>query len=94
MEMVVDLGVAQQELLGTRDTESPNWCWDPGGTTYHFPGMPVDNDLDGIVDLAVEHAHSLGEFRSAPVAKQFMDKLLELSWYDVCTRGHKVINIL
>lgn len=49
---------------------------------------------NGTVNLAVEHAHSLGEFRSAPVANQFMDRLLELPWYDVCTLGQGVINIL
>jgi len=57
MEMVVDPGVAQHELPGTRDIESPEWHWDPGGTTYHFPGMSVDYELDGTVDLAVERAH-------------------------------------
>ena len=50
--------------------------------------------MEGIVGLAVEHAHSLGEFRLAPVANQFMGRLLGLSWYDICTRGHGVINIL
>ena len=53
----------------------------------------VDYVLEGIVGLAVEHAHLLGEFRSAPVANQFMDRLPRLSWYDTCTRGHRVISI-
>ena len=56
--------------------------------------MPIDYNLGGTVDLAVERAHLLGEFRSAPVANQFMDKLLWLSSYDDCTRDHGVISIL
>lgn len=51
MDMVVDPGGAQQEFLGTGDARSPDWHWDPGGTTYNFPGIPVDYDLEGIVDL-------------------------------------------
>ena len=94
MEMVVDPGEAQQEFPGTGDARRPNWHWDPGGTTYHFPCIPVDDDLEGIVDLAVEHAHSLGESRSTPVADQFMDKLFWFSWYGICTRDHWVISIL
>lgn len=68
MEMVVDLSVAQHELPGTRDTGIPNWHWNLGGTIYHSPHMSVDYDLDGTIDLAVEHAHLLREFRSAAVA--------------------------
>ena len=49
--------------------------------------------MEGTVGLAVEHAHLLGEFRSAPVANQFMGRLPRLSWYNICTRGHRVINI-
>jgi len=56
--------------------------------------MLVAYSLDGTVDLAVECAHLLGESRSTPVANQFMDKLLWLSWYDVCTWDQGVINIL
>ena len=68
MEMVVDPGVVQQEFLGAGNTGTPDWHWDLGGTTCCFPGRSVDYVLEGTVGLAVEHAHSLGEFRSAPVA--------------------------
>ena len=68
MEMVMNRGVAQQELPCTRVTESSDWHWDLGGITYHFPGMSVDYGLEGIVDLAVERAHSLGEFQQALVS--------------------------
>lgn len=65
--------------------EALDWHWYPGGTTYHFPGILVDCDLEGIVDLIVQCAPPLGEFWLAPVANQFMDRLLGLTWYDVCT---------
>ena len=42
MEMVVDPGGAQHEFPGIGDAGSPDWHWDPGGTTYHFPCMSVD----------------------------------------------------
>ena len=73
--------------------KNPDWHWDLGGITYRFPGRSVDYVLEGTVGLAVEHAHSLGEFLSAPVANQFMGRLPRLSWYDTYTRGHRVINI-
>ena len=47
--------------------------------------MLVDYDLEGIVDLAVEHTHSLGEFQPTLVSNQFRYKLLEFSWYEDCT---------
>lgn len=81
----MDLGVAQQELPGTRDTGNADWHWVSGGTTYPFPSMPIDYNLEGTVDLVVERAPLLGEFRSTPVANQFMDRLLGLTWYDICT---------
>jgi len=88
MEMVVDPGGAQQAFPGTGDARSPEWHWDSGGTTYHFPCIPIDYNWDGAVDLAVEHAHSLGESWSALVADQFMDRLFWFSWYGICTRNH------
>lgn len=84
MEMVVDLGVAQQELSGTRDTSSTDWHRVPGGTTYHFPSVSVDYNWDG----TVERAHSLGESQSASVANHLMEKLFGFSWYGICTRDH------
>ena len=93
MEMVMDPSVVQQEFLGVGHTGTPDWHWDPGGITYRFPGRSVDYVLEGTVGLAVEHAHSLGGFRSAPVANQFMGRLPRLSWYDTYTRGHRVVNI-
>ena len=50
MEMVVDPSVGQQEFPGIEDARIPDWHWDLGGTTNHFPGIPVDYDMDGIVD--------------------------------------------
>ena len=94
MEIVVDPSVVQQEVLGVGNTGTPDWHWDPGGTTCHFPGKLVDYVLEGTVGLAVECAHSLGEFQSISLANQFMDRLLGLSWYNTCMRGHRVINIL
>jgi len=88
MEMVVDVGGAQQEFPSTRDAGSLDWHWDLGGTTYHFPCMPVDYNRDGAVDLAIEHAHSLGESGSAPVVDQLMDRLFWFSWCGICTRDH------
>lgn len=49
--------------------------------------------MEGTVGLAVGHVHSLGDFRSAPVAKQFMGRLPWLSWYDTYTWDHRVVNI-
>ena len=60
MEMVVDPSVVQQEFLGAGNTRTPNWHWDLGGITYHFPGRSVDYVLEDTVGLAVEHAHPLG----------------------------------
>lgn len=94
MEMEVDPGGAQQEFPGTGDAGSPDWHWDPRGTTYHFPCMSIDYNRDGVVDLAVEHALLLGQSRSTPMVDQFMDKLFWFSWYGICTRDHWVINIL
>ena len=68
MEMVVDSSVVQQELSGAGNTRTPDWHWDPSGTTCRFPGRSIDYVLEGTVDLAVEHAHLLGEFWLAPVA--------------------------
>lgn len=90
----MDPGGAQQEFPGTRDARSPDWHWNPRGTTYHFPIILVDYDLEGMVDLAVKRAPLLGEFWSAPIANQFMDRLLRLTWYDICTQDHGVINTL
>ena len=59
-----------------------------------FPRYTVDYDLEGIVDLAVERTPSLREFQLAPVANQFMDRLLGLTWYDVSTQDHGVISTL
>lgn len=56
--------------------------------------MSVEYNRDGAVDLAVEHAHSLGESWSTQVVDQFMDRLFWLSWYGICMRDHWVINIL
>lgn len=64
MEMAVDPGGAQQEFPGTGDAGIPDWHWDPGGNTYHFPCISVEYNQDG----AVEHALLLGQSRSAPVA--------------------------
>lgn len=61
MEMVVDLGGAQQDFPGTGDAGSLDSQWDLGGTSYHFPHMLVDNNWDGLVDLTFEHTHSLGQ---------------------------------
>ena len=47
MEMVVDPGGAQQEFPITGDAGILNWHWDLGGTTYHFPGIPIDYNLEG-----------------------------------------------
>ena len=94
MEMVMDLGGAHQEFPSTGDVGSPDWHWDPRGTTYHFPCIPIDYDLEGIFDLPVERAPPLGEFQSAPVANQFMDRLLGLPFYDDCTQDHRMISIL
>ena len=68
IEMVVDPGVVQQEFPGAGNTGTPDWHWDLGRTTCHFPGRLVDYVLEGTVGLAVEHAHLLGEFGLAPVA--------------------------
>lgn len=68
MDMVVDTGVSQQYIPVIWDTKSPNWHWDLGGTTYHFPGMSIDYNLDGTVYLEVEHTHSLGESQLALVS--------------------------
>jgi len=88
MEMVVDLGVDQQELPGTRDTSNADWYSVPSGTTYHFLGMSIDYNQDGAIDLAFECAHSLGESRLAPTTDQFMDRLFQFSWYGICTWDH------
>ena len=94
MEIVVDLGVVQQEFPSVGSTETPDQHWDLGGNTYCFLGRSVDYVLEGTVGLAVEHAHLLGDFRSASMANQFMGRPPGLSWYDTCTQGHRVINIL
>ena len=60
MEMAVNPGGAQQEFLGTRDVGSPDWHWDLGGTTYHFPCMSIDYNWDGAIDLKIEYALLLG----------------------------------
>ena len=72
MEIVVDLGVVQQDLPGARNIGTLDWHWDLGGITYHFPGRSIDYVLEDTVGLAGEHVHLLGEFWSAPVANQFM----------------------
>lgn len=85
MEMVVDPGGAQQEFPSTGDAGRPDWHWDLGGTIYHFPCLSVDYNRDGAVDVAVEHALSLGQSRSPPMVDQFMDKIFWFSWYGICT---------
>jgi len=93
-KMVVDPSGAQHEFPSTGDAGSPYWHWDPRKTTYHFPSISVDYNLEGIIDLAIKHAPPLGEFRLAPMANQLLGKLLGLSWYDNCTRGLRTISIL
>ena len=56
MMIVVDPSVVQQEFPGAGNTGTPDWHWDLGGITYHFPGRSVDYVLEGTVGLAVEHA--------------------------------------
>lgn len=59
-----------------------------------FPRYDNELQLGCVVNLAVEHEHSLGESRSTLVADQFMDRFFWFSWYGICTRDHRVINIL
>ena len=93
MEIVMDPSVAQQDFLCMGNTGTPDWHWDLGGITYHFLGRSIDYVLEGTVGLAVEHAHSLGECRSAPVANQCMSRHPRFSWYDTHIRDHEVVNI-
>ena len=88
MEIVMDPSVAQQEFLCMGNTGTPDWHWDPGGTTYRFPVRSADYVLESTVGLAVEHV----QFRSAPVANQFMGRLPRLSWHDIHTRDHGVVS--
>ena len=88
MMIVVDPGVVQQEFLGVGHIGTPDWHWDPGGITYRFPGRSADYVLESTVDLAVEHV----QFRSTPVANQFMGRLPRLSWHDIHTRDHRVVS--
>jgi len=66
MLMVVDRHEAQHELSCIGDTGSPNWHWDPSGTTYHSPDMLIYCDHGGVVGLVVEHTHLLWEFWPVP----------------------------
>ena len=88
MEIVMDPSVAQQDFLCMENTGTPDWHWDPGGITYRFPGRSADYVLESTVGLVVEHV----QFRSAPVANQFMGRLPRLSWHDIHTRAHGVVN--
>ena len=65
MEMVVDPGVAQQELPDTRDTESPEWHWDLGGASYSISDMWDGYDIDEVVNPVLERMHSLRELQLA-----------------------------
>lgn len=42
---------SSSKFLCTGDNRSLDWHSDPSGTTYHFPRMTVDYDLDGTIDL-------------------------------------------
>jgi len=94
MEMVVVQHEAQQELSYIGDTGSPDWHWYLGGTTYHSPDILVDCNCGGVVGLAVEHTHLLGDFWSIPTTNQFVGKLRGFSWYDSCAWDHTTIIVL
>jgi len=94
MDMAVEQHEAQQELSCIGDIGSPDWHWDPSGTTYHSLDIPVDCDRGGVVGLVVEHTHSLEDFWPEPATNQFVGRLLVLSWFDSCAWDHTTIIIL
>ena len=85
MEMVMDLVELSGsfQALGMLEALTGIGIWEGPPIISHVCQL-----ITTVVDLAVEHAHSLGESRLATVADQFMDGIFWFSWYGISTWHH------
>lgn len=94
IEMVVLLSKAQWEFSDIKGDGGPGWHWDLGGASYLISNMRGGYGINEVVNLVLEHIHSLGEFQLTLVARWSVRRIHWLFWHVGRAWPRRMISIL